>query len=85
MRTVKRFSEDLLQAANQLQTNLQLTLQKANEKDNLALHYINVNAYTHKNVICGWYQKLTSTAAVLYFMSSVLLRYKKNKKEGAAH
>ena len=56
---MKRDPEELLNAATQLQPNLQFTLEKINEKGILAFPFINVNVYTGKNVICGWYQKPT--------------------------
>ena len=57
MRNVKGNSEELSSAANQLDPNIQFTLEKANGKGNLAFPGINVNVDTLKKIICGWFQK----------------------------
>ena len=77
--------EEVLHAANQVSPNLQFTLEKANEKSNLAFLDINLKVDTCKNVNCRWYQKPTDTVKFPNFRSCAPLLYKKNIMEGAVH
>ena len=80
---MKGDSEELSSAANQLDPNIQFTLEKANGKGNLAFPGINVNVDTLKKIICGWFQKSNDTWTILNFRRCASLHYQKNIIEGA--
>ena len=71
----------MLNAANILHPTAQFTLENSIEKANLAFLDNNFNMDSLRNVICGWYQKLTDTGTFIEFKSCDPFHYQKNKLE----
>ena len=67
VRTVMGDPGLVLEAANKLHPNLQLTIEELDSNGNLAFLDLNVNVDSGKKVTCEWYQKPTDTGTILNF------------------
>ena len=85
VRTVKGDPGVVLEAANKLHPNLQLTIEVLDNNGNLAFLDLNVNVDSGKMVTSEWCQKPTDTGTVLNNRGCAPLQYRRNMIEGKVH
>ena len=85
VRTVKGDPGVVLEAANKLHPNLQLTIEELDNNGNLVVLDLNVNVDLGKKVTWRWFQKPTDTDIIQFFRGCAPLQYKRNGNEGTFH
>ena len=82
MRTVKSDNEEVLQAANLLQSNLQFIIETTKTSGKLAFLDLRISIEKKQKIICEWYQKLTDTGTILNCKICAAFQYKRGVIEG---
>ena len=84
-RAVKGAPGVVLEAAEKLHPNLQVTIKERDRNHNLSILDLNNNVDSRKNVTCEWYKKPTDTGIILNFKGGAPLQYERNSIEGTVH
>ena len=77
--------DTLLIKVNTLYRKLELTMEKADENDNLAFLDMNINVNSCKEINREWYKKPTDTGVVSNFCSCAPIQHKRNNVEVTVH
>ena len=71
------------ETANNLNPNLQFTIEELDRNCNLIFSVLNVNVDSGTKVTCEWYQKHTDNGTILSFRGCAPVQYKRSVIEGS--
>ena len=85
VRAVRGDTKELLDAVNNLNPNLQFTLETTDDKNSLPFLDMSINVQPEGNIFCSWHLKPSDTGTILIYRSCVPLQHKKSIIQRTIH